>query len=72
MKTTKVLSACCNVASIGVLAWMLVGGLITYTPRVSASDIQNIYLSRMMFYGFVSAALQIAAIVLTMRISTES
>jgi hypothetical protein len=61
------------IGSIAALAWMWVGGLVTYVPgTVSPNEMQNIYLSRILLYGLLSGVLQIAAIALivTQRRST--
>lgn len=50
-------------ASIAAVAWMFVGGLVTYAPgSVSAGEMQNIYLERMLLYGGASVVLQVIAI----------
>lgn len=48
-------------ASVASVALMIVGGFVTYTPDVSAIDMQNIYLSRIVWYGTVSIVLQLTA-----------
>jgi hypothetical protein len=49
--------------SLAALAWLWVGGLISYAPgAVSANEVQNIHLSRIMGYGLLSGVLQLAAI----------
>jgi len=56
------------IVSVAILAWMWIGGLISYAPgAVSPNEMQNIYLSRILWYGVASAVLQILAIVLIMK-----
>jgi hypothetical protein len=60
--------------SLAALAWLWVGGLISYAPgAVSANEVQNIHLSRIMGYGLLSGVLQLAAIslIVTQRRSTD-
>jgi hypothetical protein len=53
------------IGSIGSLVWMWIGGLITYAPgAVTPNKMQNIYLSRILWYGSLSCVLQLAAIAL--------
>jgi len=48
---------------MGVIAWMWIGGLVTHAPgAVSANAMQNIYLSRILWYGIASGVLQLIAI----------
>ncbi len=52
--------------SIASILWMWIGGLITYAPNaVTPNEMQNIYLSRILWYGLLSGVLQIVAIGLT-------
>ena len=54
--------------SLALLAWMWIGGLVSYAPgAVSPNDMQNIYLSRLLCYGVASAVFQLLAIVLIAR-----
>ena len=57
--------------SILLLIWMYAGGLVSYAPSVSSSDIQNIYLGRMLWYGIAVVSLQLIGIFLSLRAKTE-
>ena len=58
--------------SIGLIAWMFAGGLVSYAPTVSRSTIQNIYLSRMLWYGAAIVGLQVVIIVMLFRTDAQS
>lgn len=48
---------------MGVTLWLIVGSFVSYVP-MSATEMQNIYIAQIMFYGGMSLALQLIAIVL--------
>lgn len=52
----------CMVGSLGLLAWLLVGSLVTYAPSVSAMDIQNRYIEHIFWFGGAALLLQIVAL----------
>ncbi|MEW4489724.1 hypothetical protein AB1L42_16705 [Thalassoglobus sp. JC818] len=53
------------VGSIVSLVWMGIGGLVSYVPgAITSNEMQNIYLSRIFWYGSLSSLLQFAAIAL--------
>ena len=57
------------IASVAAIVWMAVGGLVTYAPGQTAYEIQNVYLSRMLWFGAGSAILQLVAVGLFLRAS---
>jgi hypothetical protein len=50
------------VVSLGLTVCMIVGGFASYAPSVSRTEIQNIYLSRMLLFGGTIIATQHAII----------
>jgi hypothetical protein len=54
-----------------LLIWMYIGGLVSYAPSVSSSEIQNIYLGRILWYGIIVALLQLVGIYLSLKSKTE-
>jgi hypothetical protein len=53
--------------SIVLTAWLILGSFVTYTPSVTATEIQNLYLGRIVRLGATIAALQLAAIIVVLR-----
>ncbi len=50
-------------AAVGITAWLIVGSFVTYGPSVSATEMQNIYLRRIVNLGALLLGLQLAAII---------
>lgn len=49
--------------AMGVTIWLVVGSFVTYAPSVSRTDLQNIYLERIVKFGALLLGLQLAALV---------
>lgn len=60
------------IASVIAIAWMFVGGLVTYGPGPTANEMQSIYLSRMFWYGTTSVILQLVALGFFVRASRDT
>ena len=56
-----------HVVSLLLVIWMYAGGLVSYAPTLSNSEIQNIYLGRMLWYGIPVAMLQLIGILLSVQ-----
>ena len=52
--------------SLAMTVWFILGSFVTYSPAVSAADLQNIYLSRIVRFGSAIGALQAAALAATL------
>ncbi len=50
-------------AAAGVTAWLVIGSFVTYGPSVSATEMQNIYLRRIVNLGALLLGLQLAALI---------
>jgi len=56
-----------HVASLLLVIWMYAGRLVLYAPTLSNSEMQNIYLGRMLWYGIPIAILQLIGILLSIQ-----
>ena len=50
-----------TIAGALVIAWMFVGGLVSFAPNVSVTEVQNFYLDRILFYGAAAVILQLVS-----------
>ncbi len=48
--------------SLTLTVWLIIGSFVTYTPAISANDIQNIYIGRIVRLGSAIGLLQAGAI----------
>ncbi len=63
----KYIAAACIAVSLAILLAMIGGSFVTYAPSVSAIEIQNRYITRLVWFGGTSCVFQVAALVVGMR-----
>jgi hypothetical protein len=63
----KYIAAACIIVSLALLLTMIVGSFVTYAPSVSATDIQNRYITRVVWFGGASCVFQAAALIAVTR-----
>jgi hypothetical protein len=63
----KYIAVACIAVSLALLLSLIAGSFVTYTPSVSATDIQNRYIARIVWYGGASCAFQTAALIAVTR-----
>ena len=63
----KFIVAACIAVSLALLLAMIAGSFVTYTPSVSATDMQNRYIARVLWFGGASCAFQVIALVAVTR-----
>jgi hypothetical protein len=59
---SKHLAACLLILSLAITAWLIAGSFVAYAPTVTATMMQNIYLSRIIRLRGAAAAFQFIAL----------